>query len=252
MTMASPSFGFFCRTYHKDADRLHYLLRSIEKFCTGFSGITITTLASSEEKIRPISEEFPFSRYIECETTAPHDFIGQQITKMTANYYTDYDYIIYIDSDCVIDKPITPDDFMADGRPIMLMEPYSLFYNKGSNVPWQTVTSKFARRQVDYEFMRTFPLTYPRNFYADFQAWFEKNNGMPIEDVWKRVQGDYFSEFNLMGAFSYYSDTPYHSFKSITEGYQYRSCVSQFCRRNSREDRSIGKEDLEFLAALLA
>lgn len=250
--MTSPSFGFFCRTYHKDADRLQYLLRSIEKFCTGFSGITVTTPASSEEKIRPVVEKFSFSRYVECETTAPLDYIGQQITKMAANHYTDYDYIIHIDSDCVISKPITPDDLMHDGRPILHMGAYAVFYMDGSYVPWQSVTSHFARRQVDYEFMRTFPFVYPRKFYEDFRVWFEITNGIPIEEIWKRIQGDNFSEFNLMGAFSYYADTPYHTFVDFySPEFRYRPFVKQFCRAGNRNDRSIGKEDAAFLTTLL-
>ena len=247
----SDRFGFFCRTYHKDAERLVYLLKSIEKFCDGFAGITVVSPKSSEDAIRPVVERFPFASYSVCEANAPRDFIGQQLTKMTAHHYAQYDYIIHIDSDCAIIRPVTPAEIMKDGKPVMLMGPYATFYERGFNVPWQSVTSRFARRQVNYEFMRRFPLTFPFAFYPAMNEWFEKNHGVKVEDAWRLIHGDLFSEFNIMGAFSYYSEEQYHTFIDSSVTPPPPPFVKQFCLIASRDDRTIGAEDAEFLAALL-
>ncbi len=241
--------GFFCRTYHKDAARLDYLLRSIDRFAEGFEGITVACPADSHDAIAPVVEKFPFARLVLCNRS-DNDFIGQQVTKLTADRYAPYDIISHIDSDCILNKTVSPADLMLNGKPILYMVPYSYFYEHNINMPWQTVTSGFARRQVDYEFMRQFPMSYPRELYADLGSWISSAHGYEIDVLSEHVQGDYFSEFNLLGAFSFYHSSQYHSFVNCLEVAP-RSYAEQFCLFSSREDRSIQRDDRERLDQLL-
>ncbi len=125
----SDKAGFFCRTYHKDADRLEYLLISIDRFAHGFEGITVVCPASSMFAIAPIVEKYSFASLRLCESFA-NDFIGQQITKFNADLYCEYEHIVHIDSDCVINKRLEPADLFQEGLPILYMAPYSYFYEK--------------------------------------------------------------------------------------------------------------------------
>lgn len=243
------STALFCRTYYRDADRLRYMLRSIDKYCSGFSEVVIATPTASLDAIGAVVAEFKFASLKEC-TATPVDFIGQQITKMTANRYTDADMIVHVDSDCVFTKETRPEQLRRNGRPIMYYAPYQYFYEHNFNMPWQTVTSQFLRRQVEHEFMRQFPLSYPRTLYDDLSNWYEETYQEAIENIIHRVHGDYFSEFNLMGSFSFYNDKRYHEFVNVLEE-QPEDRVRQFCLVQMRDDRSISDDDREALEALL-
>jgi hypothetical protein len=65
------------------------------------------------------------------------------------------------------------------------------------------------------------------------------------------VAGDHFSEFNLMGAFSYYDDYRYHKHINAL-GKDVPLFVRQMCLFNSRNDRTIPADELKFLENLLA
>ena len=231
--------GFFCRTYHKDAERLEYMLRSIERFAIGFSGVTIVCPENSIEQIRAVSNKFQFATTKACISKAPNDFIGQQISKMHAHLFTDDDLIVHIDSDCILTEEVAPERLLLDTKPKMPHAAYDYFYRGGWNCPWQSVTSRFLRHQVDYEFMRRFPLCYPRNLYIDLGNWFKEAHGSELVDIWKMIHGDQFSEFNLMGAFSFYSDPQYHVFTSPQD----KSFVTQFCLVSQRENRAMTQEE---------
>ena len=245
----STTHKFFCRTYARDADRLRYLLRSIEKFANGFDGIVVACPEASLGAIFKTALDFHNVEVLPCNTS-DYDFIAQQITKLTAYRYCDADVIVHIDSDCIFTKPFSPADLYHDDRILLLNCPYSYFYSEGVNCPWQSVTSQFAKRQVDREFMRQFPLCYPRELYQDLEAWFVQNHGYPIDAIASHVNGDHFSEFNLLGAFSFYSSINYHSHIDSLQQ-QMPSFVQQMCLYDSRNDRSIPQSELAYLEEFL-
>ena len=244
------TYKLFCRTYHRDVYRLPYLLRSIAKFAVDFDGTVIACPQASLDIITEAALPFLHVQVVPCNSS-DYDFIAQQVTKLTAHRYCDADIIVHIDSDCVFTETFSPADLRQDGGLFLLNCPYNYFYEEGINCPWQTVTSQFARRQVDYEFMRQFPLSYPRQLYADLEKWFSDKHGYLIDQIGEHVAGDHFSEFNLMGAFSYYSDYPYHKHINVLE----RAAplfVRQMCLFDSRYDRTIHADELEVLENLLA
>ncbi|SMF43084.1 hypothetical protein SAMN02982917_2184 [Azospirillum oryzae] len=242
--------GIFIRTYYKDCERLEFTLRSIRKFCSGFSGVTVACPENSIDLVSAVTKSTGFDSPILCNHLS-NDFIGQQITKLNADKYCKYDYICHIDSDCIFVRETNPSDLFLEGRPLMLMAPYNYFYGARHNVPWQTITSKFVGRQVDYEFMRRFPLTYPRQMYIDLRDHFHNFHNYEINEVWKHIWGDYFSEFNLMGAFSFYSDSKYHSFSDVTINGVPEVIVKQYCLVSSRDDRTISASDRDEIERIL-
>lgn len=198
-----PSYALFIRTYSPDAERLSYCLRSIGKFCTGFDEVVVTCPPDSETAIRPVVEAFPFAAF-KLADPHPFDYIGQQITKLHADRYCSADFIFHIDSDCLFNRPFRPDLYFSDGLPILYHRAYAYFYENGRNVPWQGVTSYFLRRQVDLEYMALFPLVYPRDLYPALKNWFERTHGFGYGALTAHLAFQrYFSEFNLMGAFSH-------------------------------------------------
>jgi len=198
------------------------------------------------DAIAPVASEFSFATVVQCDRTE-NDYIGQQITKLKASIYAPYDIITHIDSDCIIATKLDASDLLENNKPILYMSSYEKVGGPGG-APWQEVTSFFAGKHVDWEFMRQFPMSYPREMYTDLANWFESYHGFPLEGIVDRIDANHFSEFNLMGAFSFYSGHDYHRFRD-TEVVAPPSWIRQFWA-NEFDDRRIVDAEMEEIIAI--
>ncbi|QTC91183.1 DUF6492 family protein [Brevundimonas goettingensis] len=238
--------GILIRTYEKDAARLGFCLASIARFCSGFDDVVIVCQEKAVEFIRPIVNASPVGRLKICPAYE-NDYIGQQITKLRATDYIDTDYICHVDSDCVFFEAFKPQDYFFDDKPAMYYKDYDWFYRQKHLNPWQFITSRLMNRQVDYEFMALFPLIYPKELYKDLEAWFVEANGYTYEELEaKLIIPNQVSEFNLMGAFSYYEGGgKYHTFLDWGEN-PIKHYLKQYCT-DAWVDREISDEEYEEL-----
>ncbi len=247
----TKSFGLFIRTYHRDAPRLRYLLRSIATYCTGFEQVVVVCPVGSETAVAPVVAEFPFAELKLCQNY-DNDFIGQQITKLTASSYIDTDFIAHVDSDCVFAQPFSPACFMAGEKPALYHREYEFFYRNKVRMPWQNITSQLMCRQVDFEFMALFPIFYPREIYTDLEAWILENHGITYASIENLiVHKDHFSEFNILGAFSYYEGGDrYHEHRNwgIINPTHY---LRQFCTEKGREDRDLDDSEAALIEGMI-
>jgi hypothetical protein len=242
--MPGKTHGILIRTYDQDAPRLAYCLRSIEKFCKGFDQVVVVCPGASEPAIRPIVEGCSSVELRLC-TNYENDYIGQQITKLRSHEFLETDFVFHIDSDCVFTQAFHPSDYVVDELPILYHREYDYFYRHGRRVPWQGVTSYFLRRQVDFEFMALFPLVYPRTIYGALERWFERVHGFPFENLIGHLNAAYeFSEFNLLGAFSYYYEDEFGPFhRHLNWGtHSAEHYLIQLCQ-TGRTDRSISPDE---------
>ena len=99
----------FIRTYKRDFQLLKCALYSILKYVTSFRYIIITVRNKEYiELTNSLKIEQIFINNIDKIKIIPvsnfndnMDYFGQQITKLHADMYTDSEYIIFVDSDCV-------------------------------------------------------------------------------------------------------------------------------------------------------
>ena len=92
--------GILIRTYYRDADWLRYCLRSVKRYCEGFSDVVVSCAPSSQAVISVVCAE---------EGVAPpklspefaSDYLGQQITKLYADRFVDAEHVMHVDADCV-------------------------------------------------------------------------------------------------------------------------------------------------------
>jgi len=185
------------RSYYKDLGWLAYALRSIRRYCRGFSNVVLIVPRSSRERLdwSGLSGDVT----VNCPDYRD-DYLGQQVTKLTADTFSDADYICHIDSDCVFTRPTSPDDLFEGGKPVVLMTPYSAL---DRHVPWRELTERALEREVPWEFMRMPPYTFPRWIYGAFREHLAAVHGRPLEDYVLSQPARGFSEFNALGAFAY-------------------------------------------------
>ena len=190
--MTSPSHAIFIRSYYKDAEWLRYCLRSCREYAPD-TRVVIVSPPDSEATIRPIAAEFGHEFYV-VPVTHKNGYIDQQFTKITADQWVDEDYIIHLDSDCLLLCPL--DALFHMERPVMLKTAWKLLAGDQA-VVWRGVVDGALGINPDFEFMRRHPLVYPRTIYPRVRAALEARHGSLVD--WFRRQTA-FSEFNVLGA----------------------------------------------------
>jgi hypothetical protein len=126
------------------------------------------------------------------------DYLGQQVTKLYADEFTDADLICHVDSDVVFDRPVSPVDLLDDaGRPWIVRKAVALL---GRHRPWLAPTEAFLGRTVTHDFMQQPPFTYPRGLYPEVRALCLERHGIPLDRYVAGRPPRGFSEFNVLGA----------------------------------------------------
>ena len=185
------------RSYYRDLRWLELCLRSIATHCRGFRRTILVVPASSRARLDHLGLAGDLT--VTCSDFAD-DYLGQQVTKLTADQLTDAELICHVDSDCVFRRPTTPADLLVGRRPYVLLEPYERL---DPHVPWKALTERFLGGTVEHEFMRTPPYTFPRWIYAALRAHALETQGVPLEEYVVAQPHRGFSEFNALGSFAY-------------------------------------------------
>jgi hypothetical protein len=138
------------------------------------------------------------------------DYFGQQITKLYADVYTNSEYIMFLDSDCVFydNFDIQKEMFDQDEKVILLID-------KWENLPkmydvWKTFL-QVCDFKTEFEFMRRVPLIYPSKIFKNLRDYISAKYKIKFTEACLQIYNStniylphkYFSEFNLLGAYSY-------------------------------------------------
>lgn len=220
--MKYPTVDIFIRTYAKDLPWLKHCLASISKYCTGFRDVIIVI----PENQRAGLDGFNLTKE-KIFTCAEYkdDYIGQQITKLSADNYTDAEFVIYGDSDTLFTRPCTPQDFTRDGKPLILKTKYE---KVGSGIIWKPVTEKALGYKVDFEYMRRHPFCYHTSTLKALRSYMKEVHGKEMSDY---VQGQpyrEFSEFNVVGAFAAEKEKDKYQFQDTDDAELPELFVRQF------------------------
>jgi hypothetical protein len=190
--------AFFIRSYWKDLEWLELCLRSIERHCYGFSEVVVVVPESSRAWLmrRPLPS---WARLLHCPVYAD-DYLGQQVTKLHADLYTQADLIVHVDADCIFTRATQPRDLAPDNRPVAVTRPIA---ELGRHYPWRLPTEEFLGFTVDLDFMQQSPFTYPRWLYPILRHHCQQLHGRSIEEHVLSRPPRGFSEFNALGAYAH-------------------------------------------------
>lgn len=202
--------SIFIKSFSRDFPRLDYAIRSIHKFASGFSEVIIAI---------PEGESYsaPSCHVIQIRgETAGNGYLFQQCVKANVHDLTDADFVLHIDSDTILTKPVTPETFMRDGKPLWLMTPYAHLEagiaelsraNAGFHcgvMTWKAITEKFLGQPVEFEFMRRFPMLIPRSLHVAAAGFCQVWHHQSLAEYILSQPAKEFSEFNALGALAYY------------------------------------------------
>ncbi len=198
--------SIFVKSYPRDYAWLAYCLRSIHRFCSGFSEIVVlipddSDLPLTQEKLIKVKEFGPHA-------TSPNNhgsgYVGQQLFKVSADKYSNADQICHMDSDCIFTRPVTPDDLMVEGKPLWLMTPMAETIAGDKNcIAHSQAMEHFSGEAPEFDFMRRHSQIIPRWGYAAFRDYVQDRHGMSFEK-WAFSQAFRgVTEFNFLGLVFY-------------------------------------------------
>lgn len=207
-----PVTDIFIRTYSKDLPWLSYALQSIHKFCRGFRDIIIVIPESQKHLL----DGFNLTK--EKVFTCPDykdDYLGQQITKINADTYSDAPYIFFTDSDTLLIRETKPSDFMRNGKPFMLKTHYS---KVAEAIMWKPVTEQLLQFPVEFEFMRRLPFLYHASTLKSLRIYAELKHKKTITEYVEKISNRRFSEFNAIGAYADKFENDKYVFQNTDDG----------------------------------
>lgn len=181
----------FIRSYRNDFHWLKYCLRSIDKYLSGFGKIHIAIPASDMGLYQHHGSEV-----VHLVDNWEDDYLGQQSTKLHADQYTHSDFVLHVDSDCIFTSPTSPEDFIINGKAVILHE-------DGVETPWVPVVARTMGFNMESEYMRRLPIIYPKWIYEGFREFVKRAHGMSLKE-WIKIQPyREFSEFNCLGTWAW-------------------------------------------------
>jgi hypothetical protein len=186
------------------------LLRSIDKFARGFRQTIVVYPVGDQQSIHPICSSHPSVKQVLFHETE-NGHMHQNALKTQADLFSDAEFFLHMDADCVFTERATPEDYMTESKPDIVYTHYSELSHghAGTPVPWQAITENSLGLPVEVETMRRFPFLYPSWLYKATRELIEKRHEMPFAK-WVQVAPPIppawrgYSEFNALGCVAKY------------------------------------------------
>lgn len=195
--------SIFIRTFKKDFCWLEYCFKFINKNWHG-SGIDISVCLDDydfEENIDELEtiankSKIPVSIF-EWNRCCYFGYNDQQVCKLYADTYCNGDYIIFVDSDCMLINKGCISDFFVNDKPLLLYDSWS---HVGEAICWKERVEWMFEEEVGYEFMRRLPFIIKSSHLTELRILLNNIHKNEIRDVVNK-NNKMVSEFNAMGYF---------------------------------------------------
>jgi len=225
-------------SYSKDIPYLRYNLKSINKFCRGFSGVTVSAPNQERAEFLALRMESPvpfrmkfYERIADESKWQMHAQVQKCLADLLCN---DADFILHTDSDCIFTENVVPEDYFVDGKPVMLMQKYTSL----PGMPWKPIVERALKMPVDYEFMRRHPQVNPIGVYSMMRNYMHVKHGVEFEQWVLQQQGGFpfgFSEHNTIGAYAYKSMHPAYHWVDLDKDAKPKDKLAQFWSKSPPE-----------------
>ena len=157
-------------SYARDFRYLFYGLRSIVKFTSGFNEVVLFIPIKDENLfMQSIPNDLKdklgnFIKVIYFDEWENKGMLHHEYKVLTADIdCPDADYVLHLDSDNIITKPMDVCEFFCEDKPILFHTPYKVFEKDDPNVLfWQIAVTNALGWVPIHEFMRNRFLTYKR------------------------------------------------------------------------------------------
>lgn len=217
----------------KHFNHLTYALRSIQKFARGFSACKVLIPCCDLGKFDDEVFVFPpdFKDGFPIITQGFEEWPNQgmlhhmHIIMHADQYCPDADIIMHFDSDWVFTEPCTPDDFLVDGKPLIVYGGFDWLITcvQGNLVFWKDATENAIGKPVLVETMRWPRLLYWKDLYPTARAEIEKHTGKGMVEFMRSQRNEFpqsFCEYVTLGNVAWRHHKDKYSWRNQqTEGF---------------------------------
>lgn len=194
----------FVRSYWRDFPWLHYCLRSIRKFCTGFD-VKVVVQDERAELLRNVDADI-------CTYHAPpgKGMVAAMNVALDADIICpNAEYIFFVDSDCIFTKSVIPEDYFRDGKVIL---PVVSFANLRESEDagerrraelWQPATEAALGWTPEYSTMCRIPVVHHRDVFEKTRFAITDHVHQSVKHYLLSLPNEFpwrFSEFEALGA----------------------------------------------------
>ncbi len=197
---APGSAGILIVTCAKHMDYLRYCLKSIDKFCTGFTEVVVAVEEGE-------AQQFDWIRKQRVHAYRPANpdkgMLSHEVVKCRADEILPAcEAILFIDSDCMFWKPTSPADFFVDGKPKLLRERYADLRNP-LRKNWQKAVENSLGFKPEYEGMVAHGIIHWRDLFPVLRRAVEMHTGMDFDEHFTAGRNEFqqeVAEFDSMTA----------------------------------------------------
>lgn len=247
-----PNTEIVIVSFLPDLEWITLSLRSISKYATGFSGVTIIVPWDDLGSFLPFEAwktkdgaPIKVKKYIDVRGKG---MLMHEVMICSADLYCPHaDFIMHMDSDCLFHEEVTPEDYIRNGKPDLLMVKYTSFPAGRAEYRWQQNVMRalgLPMEHVQFETMQRHPSCHRIETYKEVRQRIEQIHKCPFnqyvieqENSWP--QG--FAEFPTLGAWAYYGSLHYNFIeieKPDIQGHPKSAHkVTQFWSHSSRDPK---------------
>ena len=211
-------------TFNRDLGWIEYSLQSLAIHASGFSGIKVVVPTYDIERFLYLEQKYSkpdcpllIKSFLEYPGKG---FVHHLAMKCCADVFCkDADYVLHLDPDCVISEAFTPDSYIIDCKPVLLIEPYEAIDKaEDHSLPgrrlWKAVTETALRFECKHETMCRHPSIHYRWLYPALRQYMELIHQTPFIDFVLRQKNSFqqgFGEFNTLGSYALHNHiSDYH------------------------------------------
>lgn len=188
---------------------LRYSLLSIRRFATGFRQVKVLVpredLSAMSPLLTEFTDDFGIPILVQCYDDWPgKGFLRHEHVIMCSDEFTDADFIYHMDSDCMFVDPTTPEDYIVDGKPVLLHASYDwLVREHQANLGmWKEGVENAIGGTSTHEFMRRPQIVHHRYVYPFARTAILQHTGKPADEYIRSCENSFpqtFGEFNTLG-----------------------------------------------------
>ena len=199
-------------TYWKDIPWLSYCLQAIDKFMSGFTGVTLVVPEDKSEKFL----KFVKAHGVKMKTfkeVKGRGFVHHEAIICSADEFVPRGttHVLHLDPDCIYRMPTTPDNYFTDGKPHMVTRTVESLTDKKTgfkqdNSSWIACTEKALGFKMRFYTMCRHPSIYPVEIYKPFRehvAKVQKQDFLEYVLSCKNTFPQGFAEFPSLGTFCF-------------------------------------------------
>lgn len=170
----------FIKSYPGDYRWLVYLLRSIQRYVTGYHEVVVALpsgrpLPLTKERIVYV-DEWPDNRKANAPTRG---YYHQMFVKLCADIHCpDADAILYVDSDCVFARPFDVKELYRDGKHMILRRRWE---DAGTGLIWRAPAEHALGFPARFDTMACHPSVYLADTVRHTREHIENVHRQPLE-----------------------------------------------------------------------